>query len=651
MIKKLIFSIALFVTALNLGAQADTDVLMTIAGKPVTVEEFKYIYEKNNGDKANYSKNSINEYLDLYTKFKLKVAKAKDLQMDTIQSLNEELDGYKRQLANSYLMDKEVMSYLLKQIYGRLDKDVRVSHIYTVSNKRSSKEEDAQAFAKIKEAQAKLKSGVSFKTVANDYSMDKNTAKEGGQLGFFTAMMPDGFYAMENAMYETEVGKVSDIIKTSIGYHIIQVDEVRPARGKINVAHILIKKTNPNAESSIKKAYAELFSGSKFEDVIARYSEDSKTSNISGVLPEFGIGFYEKVFEDAAFGLAKDGDYSNPIQTQLGYHIIKRVSKPEKLDFNTFKKVYEPKIKKDERYEEARLNLISDIKKSGGYTKNEKIFMGFANSLDETFLSYKWNGTQDENAQKELFSFGGNKKYTLNNFIDFCKKNTRTRLKYDKTDTTPADVAGILYDEYVNEKAIDFEQSNLEIKYSDFRSLMREYEEGILLFEVTKDAVWDKANEDTLGLQAFYDKNKTKYMSDQRADLQMVFINTEDMKLATKIAKYIDKKGITKGLKKFNKKQEVVSSFTEKLDRSNNQFGGIEWKAGAKSQMEFDQKAKRYTYKKILETYEPTIKPLKEARGYIVADYQDHLEREWIKSLKSEYKVDINKEVLAALIK
>lgn len=651
MTKYIFFTLSLLISFATITAQSDADILMTVAGKDVTVEEFKYIYEKNNGDKADYSKGSIDEYLDLYTKFKLKVAKAKDLKMDTIQSLNEELDGYKRQLANSYLMDKEVMSFLLKQLYGRVDTDVKVSHIYTASNKKSSKEEDAKALAKIKEAKAKLDAGVSFKSVAAEYSMDKNNANEGGQLGFFTAMMPSGFYEMENAMYDTPKNKYSDIVKTNIGYHIIKVNEVRPARGRISVAHILIKKTNSNAETSINKAYEEILAGAAFEEVLARYSEDSKTKNVNGVLPEFGIGLYEKTFEDAAFSLAKNGDISKPVETQLGFHILKRVNKDDKLDYNTFKKVHEPKIKKDERYEAARLNLISDIKKSGKYTKDEKVYNNFVSTLDESFLSYKWSGAADRNAMSTLFSFGGDKKYTLDNFIEFCKKNTRTRLKYDKTDTTPREVADILYEEYVNEKAIDYEQSNLEAKYSDFRSLMREYEEGILLFEVTKDAVWDKANEDTIGLQAFYEKNKTKYMSDQRADLQMVFINTDDEKMAQKIAKYIGKKGVAKGIKKFNKKQEVVSSFTEKLDRANNTFGGIEWKKGGKSMLEFDPKSKRYSYKEILATYEPEIKPLKEARGYIVADYQDHLEREWIKSLKNEYKINVNKEVLNALVK
>ena len=573
------------------------------------------------------------------------------MRLDTIATLQEELAGYKRQLANSYLMDKEVMNHLLKELYQRTKEDIKIAHIYVVANDKSTPSEKAEALNKINAAKSKLDGGTSWDKVVSEYSMDKNNNNEGGVLGYFTAMLPAGYHELENAMYNTSVGKYSDVIKTNIGYHIVKVIEKRPARGKVKIAHILIRENNSQAEEIINQIYSDLISGASFEALVEQYSEDAKSKSNKGILPDLGINQTELTFEEAAFGLDKDGAFSKPVQTKIGWHIIQRVSKEERPDFNTFRKIHEAKIKKDDRYEEARLSLIKDIKTSSNFNLDQKLFNSFAASLDSSFLTYKWGDEVPLEGNKTLFSFGGDVKYSLADFTIFCKKNTRTRLKFDKTEKSSADVAQILLDDYINEKAIDYEQSNLEKKYSDFKSLMREYEEGILLFEVTKNEVWDKANEDTLGLEQYYELNKKKYMSEQRADLQMVFIATEDIKKAEKVYQYYQDKGLEKTQKKFNKKEELVSSFTEKLDRSNNNFGGIQWESGAISPLEFDNKAKRYVFKKIVNTYEPMPKTIKEARGYIVADYQDYLETEWVKTLKKSYKVDLNREVINSIIK
>lgn len=651
MIKQLVSTLAILIICISLFAQSDQDVLMTIAGNPVSVEEFRYIYEKNNGVKANYSKNSLKEYINLYTNFKLKVAKAKDLKMDTIQSLKDELAGYKRQLANSYLMDKEVLAHLVAQLYGRMATDQDISHIYVKSDRKTSAENDKKALAKIKEAKSALDAGMSFKDAAKKYSEDTNNKDNAGKLGYFTAMMPSGYYELENAMYETPVGAYSDVIKTKIGYHIVKLEGTRPARGRMNLAHILIKKTTPKAKILIDQIYKDLKDGMEWDNAVTKFSQDSKTNQKGGALPELGINMYDLKFENVAFALENDGDISEPIQTDIGWHILRRINRIERLEFPTFKKVYESKIKRDERYEAAKEDLIEEIKKAGDYKRNDKLFEQFISTVNDTFLTYKWQTHMGFSSDETLLSFGGNTTHSLNEFKEYCRKNTKTRLRYDKTSATPVEVVDIIYNDFIKEKAIDFEQTNLEIKYADYRSLMREYEEGILLFEVTKDAVWDKANEDTIGLKEFYEIGKHKYKTDPLGQLEMVFIDTNDEKFAKKIKKYIDKKGLEKAASKFNKNSEIVAWLTEELEKQNGQFNDLQWESGATTGLVYDEKAKRYTIKTITDILAPKTKPLKEVRGYIVADYQDHLEREWIKSLKKEYKVELNQQVVDALIK
>ncbi|MFM2393815.1 MAG: hypothetical protein RLZZ546_1797, partial [Bacteroidota bacterium] len=171
-------------------AQSNEDVLLTVNNSPVTVGEFKYIYEKNNGKEANYSEKSLREYLDLYSKFKLKVARAKDNKLDTIQSLIEELNGYKRQLANSYLEDKEILDHLLTELRERQKQDIKFKHILISATDRVSDSMKQVALQKIKSIKAEIDKGKTFEKAAIEYSDDKGTGINGGDLGYFTAMLP-----------------------------------------------------------------------------------------------------------------------------------------------------------------------------------------------------------------------------------------------------------------------------------------------------------------------------------------------------------------------------------------------------------------------------------------------------------------------------
>lgn len=639
-------------------AQTNEDVLLTVNNNPVTVGEFKYIYEKNNGKEANYSEKSLREYLELYSRFKLKVARAKESKLDTIQSLNEELNGYKRQLANSYLTDKEIMDHLLEELKERQKQDIRFKHILISAGERVSDSLKQVAFNKIKSVKSEIEKGTTFEKAALEFSDDKGTGINGGDLGFFSAMLPEGFYELENALYTLPIGKISEPIKTRLGYHLIKVEEKRPAYGTINVAHILIKGEDAKAEKAkvrIDEAYAKLKSGQDFAQVCSEYSQDNQTAKSGGFLPPFGINTYEKSFEEAAFGLKNDGDYSMPVLTKSGWHIIKRVKKANFAeDASSFKKINEAKIKKDERFNIARKALVEDIKKSSGYTENKDVFNKYIASLGEEFLTFKWAPEPSAAGMKEpLITFGGDSKYSIGEFATFAKKNTKTRLKYEKGPNAIKDVANNLLKEFSEEKAIDFEQKLLEIKYPDFKALMREYEEGILLFEATKRAVWDKANQDSVGLAQFYVKNKNNYLTEEKGNLLTYTIKSTDIKKIEKIVKMAKKKTPEDVLKKHNKNGQQIVTYTEEtLEKNNPKFQGMAWTINETTAPKKDETdAAAYTFSKITKIFPVRPKTLKEARGYVVADYQDQLDKEWIADLTKAYPVVIRENVLKKLIK
>ena len=356
MIKQFVlFVLVALILPLDSNAQNEDPVLFSVKNNPVHVSEFLYIYSKTNRDKADFSKASLEEYLDLYTKFKLKVQRAKDTKLDTIPSLQQELAGYRQQLADSYLLDKEVTEKLIKEAYDRSLKDVKISHIMVSLKKNPTPQDTMLAYKRIMQIKGKLDGGSDFVKVAKSLSDDKSAKTNNGSLGYFTSPFPNGFYDFESTAYALPKGKHSHPVRTPIGYHIIRVEEVRPARGEMEAAHILIKKDAQNPKGDIDSIYQLLEKGHVFEEAAKIYSADKRTANKGGYVGFFGISKYEKTFEDAAFALTADSTYTKPIQTLAGWHIIKRISRKPILDYDKAKARLKAKIQKDARFELAKV--------------------------------------------------------------------------------------------------------------------------------------------------------------------------------------------------------------------------------------------------------------------------------------------------------
>ncbi|MDF1696602.1 MAG: peptidylprolyl isomerase [Saprospiraceae bacterium] len=656
MLKRIIITCLTALICFCIHAQKDSDVLMKVGNNKVTVDEFRYIYEKNNGENADYSKESLDEYIDLYTKFKLKVEKAKSMKLDTIKSLQQELQGYRSQLANSFLTDKEVFNKLMEEIHERQKEDVRISHILVQVKPNGPNQKKEEAKKKLLNIKQQLREGKSFAALAKEYSDDKNSKDKGGDLGFITAYLPTGFYELENAMYTLNPNEVSEPIQTKLGFHLVKVIEKRPARGKIEVAHIFrkIDKTNRTSVTESKRIidsiYLALQGGNDFAQLAKTYSEDKTTKDKGGVLPAFGIAVYDSKFEDAAFALTEEGQVSRPIRTSVGYHIIKKIGNPAPKTVAELKLMLKERIKKFDRYGIAQDKMITRIKESSQFRERKNVMKTFISTLDKDFYSYKWR-PQTDMKDDVLLSFGPNSDELLSDFAAFARKQTRLRSQFDKSKPIEEAVDEI-YQEFIKTKAYEFEQANLESKYPEFKSLMREYSEGILLFEATKINVWDKANKDTLGLYNFYEENKSKYIFEEQATIGKYIVNSTDKKQLKKIMKCAKKHDVEKTLKRFNKNGKEMIEYSEiKVEPGNKELVGLEFKKKSISEPIIDNNSKKSLFKKVVEVTPSRRKSLKEARGYVVADYQDQLEQRWISELKREYTVEIDEEIYNQLIK
>lgn len=648
-----------FLSTLTVFSQKDDPVLFTVDDIPVHISEFKYIYDKTNGEKADYSKNSLQEYLDLYEKFKLKVKRAKDMKLDTIPTLQKELAGYRKQLADSYLIDREVTDRLIKEAYDRQQQDVDISHILFPILPNATPADTAKLFNEVNTLKTQVQDPIMFTQIAKERSADKSAKSNGGHLGYVTALFPNGYYALETAAYTAKEGQVVGPIRTSAGYHLLKVNTRRPARGEMEIAHILIRKPKANtdvnpedAKNRTNSIYRSLQNGGSFDQLAKEQSQDKLTAPKGGYIGFFGINRYEKAFENAAFALKNDGDYSEPIETSVGYHILKRISKKENQPFNLAQGRLETKIKQDARFEIAKTSMINRIKSESKFTVKDKVLKTFTDSLNQEFLTYKWKAPKKKSTET-LFSFGGKEmEVSLGDFTDYLRRASRKRIQMGRSASIETAV-GTLFNDFVNEQALAYEERQLEKKYPEFKALMREYEEGILLFEATKMLVWDKASQDTTGLRDYYNKYaKGKYRWEERARISQYALKEGAASKIADVRKYAAKHTPEETLAKFNTPDNIVLTYESKtFEKGRNEvLDAMKWEVANLSKDEVNKRDKSVNFFKIEEVMPPSPKTLKEARGYVVADYQDFLEKQWLEELRKDYTVKVNDKVFNKLV-
>ena len=521
--KKLIFIIVL----LNYVSVGQT--VLTIDNTNIDIEEFKNVFYKNNNESI-ITKEYLDEYMDLFINFKLKVKAAEDLMMDTIPSFINELNGYKKQLAQPYLRNKEFDEKMLYEAYERMLKDISASHILIALDEDANENQREVANRKILSIRNDILSNkISFEDAAKKYSDDKSALSNNGYLGYFTAFMM--VYNFETAAYNTKKNEISKPCRTKYGYHIIRVNDIRKAVGTVKVAHIMFKDMNHANESPAKQKIYEisekLNNGEDFKSLAERFSEDRSTAVNGGVLPEFGVGKMVSSFEDAAFSLNEIGEISNPFHTEYGWHIIQLLEKKEIGSIEDLESVIKNKIERDSRSELSKNALFEKLKKEYIIKNNVSKFKSVRRAAYKSVSEGKWDGQYDD-VNGTLFTIKQSPIY-IKDFINYIKLNQREGSDFD-----------IMYQEFVNQSLLEYEESQLEFKYLEYKLLLNEYKEGILLFDLTNKKVWNKAIEDTIGLQEFFNNNAERYLWEKRVESKIY--TCKNKAVSRKVKGYILKK-------------------------------------------------------------------------------------------------------------
>jgi len=636
---------SLFIT--NAFAQSNKDaVLMTIGNTKVSVAEFENVYHKNNTKEVDQK--SLGDYVDLFVNFKLKVKEAEELGLDTAKSFRDELGGYRKQLAQPYLTDKDVNEKLLQETYARLQEEINASHILVKVGPNALPKDTLEAYNKIMEYRKRALKGEDFAALARESAAkgDPSAKENGGNLGYFTAMAL--VYPFETMAYNTKVGEISLPVRSSFGYHIIKVHDRRKSLGEVLVAHIMVKTTpNMNQEDSlnaytkITELYNKLKAGGNFSDLAAQFSDDKASAKKGGELPWFGTGKMPAEFEKAAFAITNKGDYCAPMRTKYGWHIIKLIDKRGLPPFEEMKNELKAKVSKDSRAQVGRTSLIAKAKTEYKFKENLKSRDEFYKVIDSSIFEGKWEISKAAKLNKPLFSIG-EKNYTQVDFANYINSHQSKRAKTDfkmLIDQT--------YKQYVEETVVAYEENQLDRKYPEFKALMQEYRDGILLFELTDQKVWSKAVKDTTGAKAFYEKNKNNYMWEERAEATVY--TCSDEKIAKQVRALMKKKKTEKEIvSEINKTSQLNLQTESKLFiKGENEFVDKNWNPGTSA--DIVTKDKKVVIVVVNKLMKPEPKSFNDAKGMITADYQTYLEKEWIDELKQKYPVVINKDVLSTV--
>lgn len=638
-----LLAIQLFL-ATALMAQVADPIILTVGGESVTRSEFMRVFKKNNTKDTGYDKQAVDDYLDLYVNYKMKVHEALELGMDTVQSFKDELAGYRKQLAQPYLVDKQVSESLVREAYDRMKTDIRASHILIKCDANALPKDTVEALNKAIKVRAELLKGADFAATARKYSEDPSVKDNSGDLGYFTSMQM--VYPFETAAYNTKQGEISQPVRTRYGYHLIKVTDIRKNQGEIRVAHIMVKVgAGASSEDSLKAAqkideiYGKLKAGDKFEDLARQYSDDQSSAKNGGLLPWFGTGRMVPEFEVASYALKYPGDYSAPVKTAYGWHIIKLMETKPLGSFESMQVELKQRVQKDSRSDLSRTSMITKIKAKYDFKEIPAAKAAFMKVADSTLTQGTWTADRAANLKANMFTMGG-KNYSQQDFATYVVDHQTRRGA-----TMPAEsMVNSLYTEWVSESCLDMEESKLDSLYPDFKNLMQEYRDGILLFELTDKKVWSKAVKDTSGLKAFYEQHKSNYMWPDRLDATIyTCANAEIAKETHKLMKKID--DVDTLMARINSTSQLnLQVRSAKFNRGDNEIiDQIEWKPGMTKDIVKD---KQVVFVVVHQMLPSQAKSLEEAKGLITADYQSSLEKSWIEELKAKYPVTIDRQVV-----
>ena len=652
------------------SAEACTkDVVLEVAGEKILKDDFVRMFKKNSMSKDSLiSRSELDEYLELFINYKMKLAQAREFGLDTLKSYIDETNQYRQQLVAPYLNDATVSRQLVEEAYEREKEIVAASHILISIPANATPKDTLAAYNKALKIRERILKGEDFETVAKEMS-DDPSAKDridektngkikgnGGKLGYFTSM--NMIYPFETACYSMKAGDVSMPVRTRFGYHIIKLTDRTPAFcSSMDIKHIWVsfdKHSESEAEETINKIWQELRDGAKFDTMALLYSDDKYSSANGGILKNQTITSLPESYICQLKNL-QPLELSKPFKSDIGWHIVLPLTYKPLPSFEQQKAAIEERIAKDERSFKTIESFAEKSKQEYGFKEQKDLLSNIVKIMTDSVFFATWQVPENFDNTEELFRIG-DYSYTV---LDFAKE-----IEANQKKQTPEYIPEFVekaYSDVVLEQVVRYADSKLEEKYPELKATIDEFRDGVLIFAITDKMVWNKSIADTAGLAAFYEQNKAKYLWDTRVSATLWSVEGEHnpQKLAKILKKATKKhwdneKTKAKIAKAFKIDQEAadkrITYHWGKFENGDNQIVNrtiwCDTSSLKSNNVIIDSVSTKRNIAVVFHQFVPEeIKTLDECKGMATSDFQSYLEKQWIRDLRNKYEYKVCQEV------
>ena len=625
-------------------AQEKKEVLVVVGTISVDKEEFLQLMSKERQGESpaiSLTRKEFEENFESFLTYKLKVIEAESIKLDQLEEFNLEFSSVKESLIAPYLIKNSIEAGEVKKVYARLQEIVRAKHILFQFPPNPKKEDSLAVLQMALKVKAELENGADFGALALNYSDDPSAKMNKGDLGYFTGLQM--VQQFEEAAYTLPVGSISDPILTDFGYHIIQVSSRQANPGEVQVSHILVRfdSENPSQEENARRRISDIYAeiqkeNTIWEEIVQAYSEDPATKSAGGLLPWFGVGTMIPEFEMAGFSLTEIGEVSPPIKTAYGYHILRLEGKRGLEPYEEVEQSIRSKILRNSKTGMIESQVIAIQKSRYGFQENEVGISTVAGGVNATDIISFGTAVQEKKlGNTELFK-ANNSSYTVKDLVNFMQSKEAT----PKGNGTFFE---LWLDKFTEATLAKTEEVDLEKNNKDYQMLLKEYRDGILLFSLTNQEVWQKGLNDSVGQQAFFEKNSQNYQWKARVQAYLTKVN--DASKLENARKYLQNKGF-----------DTDSFAAFEADYRNNypdayatESGTFEYEAHPiLSKVDLNKQYQELvidgtSYVLVVgKVYPPGPRKFEEARGLIIRDYQEFLNQALTKRLKEKYPIQVN---------
>ena len=618
-------------------AQLKNETLFTIENEEFFVTEFITSYEKNAGI-IDTSKESLDQHLERFINFHLKLKSAYELELDTLQAFKKEFGRYYKQIADSYISNGEVTEAMVRETYDRTKTEVRASHI--LLNIPKHQKDTLEIYQKALMIKKRLKGGESFERLASQYSEDPSVKVNRGDLNWFNTFKM--VYEFEDAAYNLEVGEVSNPVRSDFGYHIIKKTGERPSRGQLKTAHIMLLPNDSlqDPEVRIQKIYKRLKDGEDFHELAKLYSQDSNSASKGGYISPFTLGgLNSKVYENQAYTLDQPGDYTKPFKTKFGWHIVKLVETIPLESYVEVKEDYKRRLKSSSRSKVLVSKIKKDLELLYEVKVNEDAKTYFLNMMDDRFRKGKWSYEPSETSGSQVIISIEDSEINNDTFGIYLERQQRTLSKLPEVSI----VLDNAISDFVYKELLEYHKAKLPEIDDEFSKRIKEYKNGILIFDFMTSQVWKPVAEDTVAQEEYYKSHLEEFKMSKNVKGQLYTSKNESSlkSLRRKLKNEKPEDTISSKLPDDVILEEI--SLTENSSKLPNRF---RFKTGLSK---IYKHSGQYLLMNVSEVEPERILSFEEVKGKIISKLQEDKEDQVVRSLRVQYDIDINEDVFQKL--